>query len=335
VSLQAYRADADYGESLQDQLAEVSRVSSGQLVTQRDIEDGYDDVLALLRGYYVLGYRTPQPVREGWHGIRVEVQGDGQVVTQPGVYRTSTDYAAVRGALRRATELQQTDPEGALEMLDLARQLAPDLAVPEFGRGVLLERLGRLGPARAAMERALWLSPGAPEARMRLTGLAIRLNDHPAAWTQALRLRRNGFDTRRFFEELDKGDDEPADWQARLAGPRLGMPKPVTPDLEAQLTLRPLWRTLAHEFERDPLVSVAPYRSAIDFLVRMDLRVLEARPPRRMELELAILDAIERKEEEFAIAVNDVDDPAELQAATLAAVERALAWMHERMERRN
>ncbi len=335
LSLQAYRADADYGESLQDQLAEISRVSGGQLVSQRDIEDGYEDVLALLRGYYVLGYRTPQPVEEGWHGVRVEIDADHQVVTQPGVYRTNTDYRAVRGALRRATELQGSAPEETLAMLDVASQLAPDLAVPAFGRGVLLERLGRLGPARAAMERALWLSPGTPAARSRLAGLALRLNDPSAAWTHALRLRRVGGDARRFLSELEKGSVEPQGREALLRGPRLGLPKPLAPDLEAQLTLRPIWRSMGHAFEQDPTVTVAPYRSAIDFLVRMELRELQVSEPRRMDLRLQLVDVGERKEEELQLVVGDVDDAAEVATVLQTAVDQALTWIHDRMARRN
>jgi len=334
LSLQAYSADASYGQSLQDQLAEISRVSGGELVTQRDISDGYEDVLALLRGYYILGYRTPQPVAEGWHGIRVEVVGDHSTVTQPGVYRTSTDYSAVVAALRTATEIQASNPELALQMLKLAADMAPDLAVPEFGRGVILEQLNRLGPARGALERALWLSPGTPSIRLQLASVALRLNDHRAAWTHALRVRRAGFNARAMLEQLDRAGAEPPEGEAIRRGPRVLLPKPLAPDLEAQLTLRPIRRAIGHGLETDPTITLVPAGQRMDFLMQMNLRELGVRPPRQMELRLKVFDADGGADKEFRIEVDDVANSTVLDSAVNAALDEALAWVHERMERR-
>jgi VWFA-related protein len=334
LSLQAYTAEASYGESLQDQLAEISRVSGGEIVTQRDIRDGYDEVLALLRGYYVLGYRTPQPLTEGWHGIRVDVDGDHRTVTQPGVYRTTTDYAAVRGAMRTATQLQGDDPEAALRMLDVAAQLAPELAVPEYGRGVLLERLNRLGPAREAYERALWLSPGTPAVRLRLAQVAFRLNDHRAAWTHALRAQRTGVNARAILAELDRTGSEPPNREEIRRGPRVLLPKPLAPDLEAQLTLRPIRRAIGQELETDPTFTVVPLASRMDFVLQMDLRKLGARAPRELDLRLELYDVDDGKKKEFRIEVDDVDDAAALTLAHDTAMTAVHDWIIERMERR-
>lgn len=334
VSLQAYTADASYGESLQDQLAEISRVSGGEIVTQRDIRDGYDEVLALLRGYYVLGYRTPQPLAEGWHGIRVEVDGDHRTVTQPGVYRTTTDYAAVRGAMRTATQMQGDDPEAALRMLDLAAQLAPELAVPEFGRGVMLERLNRLGPARDAFERALWLSPGAAAVRLRLAQVALRLNDHRAAWMYALRAQRAGVNARGIIAELGRSGPGPPNREEIQDGPRVLIPKPLAPDLEAQLTLRPIRRAIGRTLEIDPTFTVVPLTSPMDFVLQLDLRKLGAHTPRELDLRLEIYDADDGNKKEFRIEADDVDDDAALGAARDATMAAVHDWIRERMERR-
>jgi len=334
VSYQAYRAEANYGESLQDQMAEMSRVSGGHLVTQREIRDGYEDVLALLRGYYVLGYRTPQPISEGWHGVRVQVADDHATVTQPGVYRTETDYAAVRGALRTATEKLNTDPALALRMLDLAATLAPELATPQFGRGVLLERFNRFNDARAAYEQALLLSPGATEVRSRLAKLTLRLADYDAAWTHALRLQRARYNASEVIDRLELIATEPADRQARQRGPRISLPKPLTPDLEAQLTLRPVWRDIGRLLEQDPTITVVPFHTPADFVIRMDLRKLETRAPRKLELRLKLFDIYEGNDKETKIEVDDVDDPAALAAAVERAVEESREWLHDRLRRR-
>jgi len=334
LSYQAYRAEANYGESLQDQMAEMSRVSGGQLVTQRDIRDGYEDVLALLRGYYVLGYRTPQPVGEGWHGVSVQVAGGYETVTQPGVYRTETDYAAVRGALRAATEELNEDPALALRMLDLAAEMAPELATPQFGRGVLLERFNRFIEARAAYERALLLSPGAVEVRSRLARLTLRLGDYDAAWTHALRVQRAGYDASEVIDRLELIATEPESRQARLRGPRVALPKPLTPDLEAQLTLRPVWRDIGRLLEEDPTITVVPFRTRADFVIRMDLRKLETQAPRQMDMRLELFDAYEGNEKEAKVKLDDVDDLDALALVIQRGVEESREWIHERMRRR-
>jgi VWFA-related protein len=334
ASFQSYRRDASYGASLQDRLAELSRVSGGHLVSQREIRDGYDEVLALLRGYYLLGYRTPRPITEGWHGVTVEVEGDHTTVTQPGIYRTGTDYGAVRGALRAASETLPTDTATALRMLELAAQLAPEMATPQFGRGVALERLSRLADARAAYERALLLSPGAVEVRSRLARLTLRLGDYETAWSHALRVQRAGYDAREVLDRLEIIASEPVDREARSRGPRVSIPKPLTPDLEAQLALRPIWQEVGRLLEDDPTMTVVPAKTPADFVIRMELHTLESRAPRKLDLRLKIFDAYENKEEEAKVEVEDLEDVAQLSAAIARGVEESRAWLHDRMRRR-
>ena len=334
ASLQSYRRDASYGASLQDRLAELSRVSGGHLVTQREIRDGYEEVLALLRGYYLLGYRTPQPVTEGWHGVAVEVGGNHTTVTQPGVYRTGTDYGALRAALRTASEKLGTDATTALRMLEIAVRLAPEMATPQFGLGVALEKLNRHAEARDAYERALLLSPGAVEVRSRLARLTLRLADYEAAWRHALRVQRAGYDIAEVLDRLDVIALEPEDREARRRGPRVSLPKPLTPDLEAQLTLRPVWREIGRMLEEDPTITVVPVQTPADFVIRMDLHGLERKAPHNLDLRLKIFDAYENKDEEVKVEVEDLEDPAQLSAAIARGVDESRKWLHDRMRRR-
>ncbi len=334
ASFQSYRRDASYGAALQDRLAELSRVSGGHLVTQREIRDGYEEVLALLRGYYLLGYRTPQPVSEGWHVVAVEIAGNYETVTQPGIYRTSTDYGAVRGALRAASEKLGTDPATALRMLEMAVQLAPEMATPQFGLGVAHERLNRFADARRAYERALLLSPGAIEVRARLARLTLRLADYEATWLHALRVQRAGYDIVGVLDRLEMIASVPGDRDARRRGPRVATPKPLTPDLEAQLALRPVWRELGRRLEEEPTITVVPSKTAADFVIRMDLRKLETNAPRRLDMRLKVFDVYENKDEEIQVEVDDLEDPAQLSDAMARGVEKAREWIHDRMRKR-
>jgi len=334
VSFQAYRRDASYGASLQDRLAELSRVSGGHLVTQREIRDGYEEVLALLRGYYLLGYQTPQPISEGWHGVAVEVAGNYDVVAQPGIYRTRTDYGAVRAALRTASEKLATDPAAARRVLEIATQLAPELATPQFGLGVALEKLNQLTEARSAYERALVLSPGAIEVRSRLARLTLRLGDYEAAWRHALRVQRADYNILDVLDRLELIASEPEDRAERRRGPRVSIPKPLTPDLEAQLTLRPIWRELGRLLEEDPTITVVPPRSAADFVIHMDLSKLETKAPRQLDVRFKIFDVYENKDEEVKVQVDDLEDQQELSSAMERGVEKSREWIHDRMGKR-
>lgn len=334
ATYQAYRRDASYSAKLQDRLAELARVSGGHLVTQREIRDGYEEVIALLRGYYLLGYRTPQPVREGWHGVAVKVAGDYEVISQPGIYRTDTDYGAVRAALRAASEKLATEPSTALRMLEMAVRLAPELATPQFGLGVALEKLNRFADARAAYERALLLSPGAIAVRSRLARLTLRLGDYDAAWGHALRVQRADHDIADVIDRLELIATEPPDREARESGPRVMIPKSLTPDLEAQLTLRPVWRELGRLLEEDPTITIVPPKAAADFVIRMDLRKLETRAPRKMDVRFKVSDVWEDKNKEMRVEVDDLEDQAQLSAAIERAVEASRKWIHDRMRRR-
>lgn len=334
ASFQAYRRDASYSAVLQDRLAELSRVSGGHLVTQREIRDGYEEVLALLRGYYLLGYRTPRPVSEGWHGVVVEVAGDYETVSQPGIYRTKTDYGAVRAALRAASETLATDPSAALRMLEMATRLAPELATPQFGLGVALEKLNRFTDARQAYERALLLSPGAIEVRSRLARLTLRLGDYDAAWRYALRLQRADHHVADLLGRLELVAAEPPDRLARQHGPRVVIPKPLTPDLEAQLALRPVWREFGRLLEEDPTITIVPRQTAADFVIRMDLRKLETRAPRRLDVRFKVFDVYEDKDKEVRVEVDDLEDRAQLSTAIARAIAESRKWIHERMLRR-
>ena len=77
--------------------------------------------------------------------------------------------AYVAGYEQRAlTRMAAGDGAGALADLEAAAALAPDHAAIWGAQAVVLMRLGRFGPADAALDRALALNPWLPERRLRL-----------------------------------------------------------------------------------------------------------------------------------------------------------------------
>ena len=69
---------------------------------------------------------------------------------------------------RARTRMAAGDMDGALADLETATWLAPDHAAVWGAKAVVLMRLGRFGPADAALDRVLALNPWLPERRLRL-----------------------------------------------------------------------------------------------------------------------------------------------------------------------
>jgi protein O-GlcNAc transferase len=91
--------------------------------------------------------------------------------------------------------LERREHEAALELLERAVQLAPELALLHSNRGEALRRLGRPEEALRALERAVQLAPELSEAHYNL-GLILdqlgRLNDAIPAYETALELAPTG-----------------------------------------------------------------------------------------------------------------------------------------------
>ncbi len=322
----SYRRERFYIEQLQQQLGELARVSGGQLVMQRDIRDGYDKVLALVRGYYVLAYRGPTPVQEGWHSVAVKVAGADPLV-QPGVFRTAVDYAGARSALRQASRLLADDPTAALSMFRAAAAIDPQLSSAHLGRGRVLEGAGLWSGARLAYEQALDLTPGSGELHARIAQVAYRLLDYPAAWNHAIRARRAGVPAEEIIDRLRRVSGPPEGLVALNEGPVIEFLKPMVPDLAAQLALRSVHRRIARHLERQRTIALARYPALVDFTAWIELHELADEPRREMDLRLRVRSTQRDAETDERIRVDDINDLDALDAATSKAVAKLVEWI--------
>lgn len=85
---------------LKDDLAELARATGGRMIENTgpgELGDSYDEVVALLRSYYLIGY-DPRPVSTGegaaaggsprWHDVRVDLRRPNfESLVRPGYYR--------------------------------------------------------------------------------------------------------------------------------------------------------------------------------------------------------------------------------------------------------
>lgn len=156
------------------------------LVTvQRKVEVSREEDLVIISRHVVAGYSLAGRL----HLYDFYVASD-----QPYVQRRVIDDVTASAFYHTnigSVALKQGDIEGALTNLELATQLAPDVAAVWVNLGVARRRLGDLTGAAQAYEKALLAEPGNPSA---LTNLAYlyRLRGHDAEAKAALQAASKG-----------------------------------------------------------------------------------------------------------------------------------------------
>jgi VWFA-related protein len=318
--------------ALQDQLREIARVSGGQLVLQEDLAKGYGQTLGLLRGYYVLAYPSPDGSGEGWQELKVELVGRrGDVIVQPGVYRASTTHIGAVNVLREASvKFQLGQFEEALADFDHVSRFNPDIGAPFFGRGLVLEKLGRDEEARDSYLRSLHQHPGAPSTHARLAATNVRLGDYAAAWDHAIRAHVAGYDQRDRFAQLAALAEPPADMRERLESPVVYITRPPAPELEAQLALKDVSHALLAGLDARNMLAATNVASAADFTLTVWVRKFDGR---KLSSRLVVFDLAERRRHEIGLVIEDVADSRSVWVAVGAALVDADEWIQKQHSR--
>lgn len=268
------RAEIEAVIRTQEQLEELARVSGGRAVSEREIRDGYQRVLALLRGYYVLGYRAPGGDERGWQEVQVRLRdpGDRRVLAQPGTYGGDGDPGAALRAIEEGERLlSERRFAEALQAFAVARSGELEIGFPDLGAGLAHEGLGQLDAAEAAYRRELARNPGASPAHGRLAVLGFRRGDSGAAWEHALRAVAGGEDLDRLIDDLVRRHGEPVDLDLRLRRPVLFLVRPEEPGLEEQRILEEVLRAIGQAVERRHDVVLTRNAAAASHYLRLDL----------------------------------------------------------------
>jgi VWFA-related protein len=325
-------------DDLRDQLAELARVTGGQFVSQREIRRGYDDVLGLLRGYYVIGYEDidADEDNEGWSEVEVEVVDDDlDVIVQPGVYRMSRSVQPALVALRRGRALfRRGDYEAALAEFDLATALAPAVGSPFYGRGLVLEALERWEAARDSYLRALYWDPGSPAAQGRLADVSLHLGEYDAAWEYAVRARLGGVDVRGVMELLRQQSEPPFDVAERLAVPVVGVMSPHVASLTALLDLRETMRTIINRIDASPEFGYTTLARFADVLLRtrVDEYGRSENGVLRLEAEMEVFAFETEDRHDERLRIENLEDDGDAHAAIVTTLGELLDWVRENVE---
>lgn len=326
------------GQSLRDQLAEIARVTGGQLLSQAEVRDGYRRILSLLRGYYVIGYASGAEVADGWSAVEVEVPRERyEVLTQRGVFRVATSVQPAIEALARGRANYQSGAyERALEAFSLAARLNPAVGSPLFGRGVALEALGRWAEARDSYRAALASEPGLSAAHVRLAERTMQQRDFDAAWEHLVRARLAGMDVGGLMAALAARSEPPFDLEQRLDVPLIGVLEPASPRLEIQLGVQPVLNRIIRTVDQSSHYAFTPSRDLANFFVVPEVERFEplhdGRVSARLRMRLQTRDG--RSLNDVRVEIELPGDAASLPRVLDDEIETLLRWVTDNVRGR-
>jgi VWFA-related protein len=288
----------------------------------RGTMSGYREVLARLRGSYVIGFYTSTQRELGGnvdftrHEVRIEVTREGlDVVHPPAYFLPAIDTEAARFDVQEADELIAGGELGAaLLLLDNALRADPGYAPAHFSRALALADLGRLQEAQESALQAAGLSPGVADMHEVAMLISLDVDDAATAWEQAVRAAQAGADVRRHFERLEAAGPAPPDFDARVAAPSIMVARPYTEatNLLMDTALAKVFQTVRRELAARQLVGVTvdPSRARYIMTIRGD-RLTDTRP-RRLEGQMIVTELTGAEVYDKVFLLNDVDSPARI-----------------------
>ena len=300
---------------------------------------GYEEVLAWLRGSYIIGYYTSADREFGSsadftrHEVVVELTRDEvEVVHQPAYFRATIDTEAARYDVEQAGELiAEGELESALLILDRALRADPGYAPAYFNRAIARADLGRLEEAQQDALQAASLSPGIADTHELAMLISMDIGDGDAAWEQAIQAGQAGSNLRRHFERLDATGPAPADFDARVSAPTIMVARPYTDttNLLMDTALAKVFQTVRRELAAAPLLGVVVDPSAAQYIMTIRGDRLSSGRPRRLEGQMIVTELSGREVYSKVLLLNDVDSPTRIGAD----MARFLVDLEDKLER--
>lgn len=307
---------------------ELLAETTGGAVVESD-GAGYERLVALLRGTWVVGYRaaTPPP-RSRLVGercaVRVEVDRPGvTVLHRPARLGSVFDDAAARQYVAEAAGFLD---EGLVDAADaaLSRALALD---PEYApawhlRALAQAAAGRFEEALEDALRAVRLGPGAPDRHELAMRLALELNRGDLAWEQAVRAAQAGIDLDPYRDALAAAAPSPDDLEARLAAPRVAVARPYVeathPLLDAgtEIVVRAMRRALGDA----PELALVADPTLADFVVSVRARDVDLEPPHALTGTVRVTDRGGEVRYAGTLNVRDLESSEEVDREAAAHV---------------
>ena len=299
----------------------LATMTGGTMVSAS--EAGYAELLAWLRGSYIVGYYTDAAKTGSGHDftrheVQVHLDREGvNVVHQPVYYRPTIDTATARYDVEEAgTLLSEGALQAAMLVLDRAIRADPGYAPAYFRRALVLAEQDRLEDAQTNALQAAALSPGVADVHELAMLLSIDVSDSAAAWEQAIQAAQAGADLQRHFDKLDATGPPPGNFDARMAAPRVMVARPYTAvtNLLMETALAKVMRSVRRELAAAPGIGVVVDPSVADFALTINASRLSNQQPRMMEGELVVTDLSGRRIYSKAFLLEDVDSPGRIAA---------------------
>ena len=307
--------------------------------TVRGSDSGYREVLAWLRGSYIVGYYTSANREYGSsadftrHELVVELNRDDvEVIHQPAYFRPTIDTEAAKYDVQQASDLiAEGELESALLILDRALRADPRYAPAYFHRAIARGDLGRLEEAQQDALEAASLSPGIADMHELAMQISIDVGDNQAAWEQAIQAGQAGADLRPHFERLDAAGTAPDDFDARVSAPTIMVARPYTDttNLLMDTALAKVFQTVRRELAAPPLLAVVVDPSMARYIMTIRGDRLSRDRPRRLEGEMIVTELSGREIYRKVLLLNDVDSPTRIAGD----MDRFLRDLETRLQR--
>ncbi len=307
--------------------------------TVRGSDSGYREVLAWLRGSYIVGYYTSASREYGSsadftrHEVVVELtRDDVDVIHQPAYFRATIDTEAAKYDVEQASDLiAEGELESALLILDRALRADPGYAPAYFNRAIARGDLGRLEEAQRDALEAASLSPGIADMHELAMLISIDIRDSQAAWEQAIQAGQAGADLRPHFERLEAAGTAPDDFDARLSAPTIMVARPYTDttNLLMDTALAKVFKTVRRELAAAPLLAVVVDPSMARYIMTIRGDRLSSDRPRRLDGQMIVTELSGREVYSKVLLLNNVDSPTRI-ASDMARFLRDLEAKLER-----
>ncbi len=168
-----------------DVIEPIVRASGGSVLDAMSTQQAYEGLGDLLRAFYMIGFPSGEPgVIRNNLPVRVETIVEGVRVEAQTAYPiagTSHAATATMAVVRGLEHLGSGDLGAAQREFDVAIGQDAELGAAQYGRGLVLARLGHATQARAALRKAAQLAPWLSDVHAQLAVVENQAGNHELA----------------------------------------------------------------------------------------------------------------------------------------------------------
>ncbi len=324
-------------------IRQLAEETGGQMIngggTPETLREAYGELQRWLRASYAIGYYT-DPIDANsadlelpvWHEVEVRVRPDGlSAHARPGYYKSPQNTAKSRFHIEVAIDLMaEEQPSEALVELDFAIRADRYLWESYFHRGGTLTLLGDLQGAQKAFLKAAALNPGNGKAHQLACMASIEVEDHEAAWEQAIRAHQAGIDMTFELEQLRQRTAPPSDLEEYLNARHISIVPDLPADPRTQAAVRRILRQIRSALADSPGIGLTDDNDLAEYLLLISSEGWARATLSDVKVKLSLAAREGEGVESRRMTIATLDDQEHVSAQIERYVRALEAWLLER-----